>query len=605
MIYCYYDKNGILREIVNIGANRQGTSVNQIYAYFEDDNFASATITYQVGSYIANDSYFVGVTSIVGDSRSVLPYNDKINYKYFKDNTPYKFYIFEIPADILILNGVCRATITTRWSGGQPKHVTQGLLTFNIENEVISDEVLLESQYQYLLDRLGAYEFFANFGIVGTLDSIVDGGTAAESYREGSFILQRVENTSEYQGGLNVVGVKLYRVINGVYSLLYSSVETTDLANYLNGVVYSHTTRINSLSTRVDVLEEKIADVVLKSDLEDYAKKDDLRWYALKSELPTKLSQLENDTAFITNAVSDLINYYKKDETLSKEEILEKIAAIETIRFEVYASLDEIETPKSNVIYLIGTESPYKEYIYVESIGFEEIGKLEIDLSNYVQSDNVLSSGNLVFGSGEKKVVDSGVSLDTTGLSNSTNKIPTSFIVSKAIAQYHEVATINGDSGTIALTSILSKYRLIVDENLLVYRRVLSETNKIVYHAKYLVDNTHTRDYFLTLTEIDGLNYNYVRTYIENVSHTEFDNLVSNTPTDLTYDSESRKMQLVHDGNAIGSGIVLEGGAFTPYFDNSGLVLSDLDTLDSEVATKEYVDTAIANAITNAIETEY
>lgn len=50
----------------------------------------------------------------------------------------------------------------------------------------------------------------------------------------------------------------------------------------------------------------------------------DLTGYALKEDIPTKLSELDNDSGYITKAVSDLVNYYKKSEVYSKDEIDKK-----------------------------------------------------------------------------------------------------------------------------------------------------------------------------------------------------------------------------------------------------------------------------------------
>lgn len=54
------------------------------------------------------------------------------------------------------------------------------------------------------------------------------------------------------------------------------------------------------------------------------SQKVDLTGYALKEEIPTKLSELDNDSGYITKAVSDLVNYYKKSEVYSKDEIDKK-----------------------------------------------------------------------------------------------------------------------------------------------------------------------------------------------------------------------------------------------------------------------------------------
>jgi hypothetical protein len=40
-----------------------------------------------------------------------------------------------------------------------------------------------------------------------------------------------------------------------------------------------------------------------------------------KPTIPTKVSDLSNDSGFITNAVNNLTNYYKKTETYTKAEV--------------------------------------------------------------------------------------------------------------------------------------------------------------------------------------------------------------------------------------------------------------------------------------------
>lgn len=68
----------------------------------------------------------------------------------------------------------------------------------------------------------------------------------------------------------------------------------------------------------------------------------DLSGYALKTELPTKLSDLTNDAGFITNTVSDLVNYYSKSETYSKAEIDAKGFLTEHQDLSDYAKKNEV-----------------------------------------------------------------------------------------------------------------------------------------------------------------------------------------------------------------------------------------------------------------------
>ena len=112
-------------------------------------------------------------------------------------------------------------------------------------------------------------------------------------------------------------------------------------------------------------------------------------------DVPTKTSDLTNDSGFITNAVDDLVNYYLKSETYDKTEVDNIVSAIKNSRFEVVAELptEDIET---NVIYLVPsadpqTENVKDEYINLDgtSAGWEKIGSTEIDLSDYVTTSDL------------------------------------------------------------------------------------------------------------------------------------------------------------------------------------------------------------------------
>lgn len=67
------------------------------------------------------------------------------------------------------------------------------------------------------------------------------------------------------------------------------------------------------------------------------------------------------------------------------------LADITGIEFEIVSSLPA--TGEKGVIYLVGTASPYDEYIWVEPSGsaayFEQIGSTSIDLSGYVQASEM------------------------------------------------------------------------------------------------------------------------------------------------------------------------------------------------------------------------
>lgn len=102
--------------------------------------------------------------------------------------------------------------------------------------------------------------------------------------------------------------------------------------------------------------------------------------------IPTKTSDLTNNSGFITKAVNDLTNYYLKSETYTKEEVQSLISAINSITLQKVDSLPELG--ESNVIYLVPKSGSgndiYDEYIFIYGKP-EHIGSTQVDLSNYVQ----------------------------------------------------------------------------------------------------------------------------------------------------------------------------------------------------------------------------
>lgn len=102
--------------------------------------------------------------------------------------------------------------------------------------------------------------------------------------------------------------------------------------------------------------------------------------------VPTAVSELINDSAFITKAVSNLENYYLKTETYSKDEINDLVSG--DLKFEKVDSLASVSSPSATTIYLIpasttGTNNIYDEYLYMNR-AWEKIGSSEIDLSGYL-----------------------------------------------------------------------------------------------------------------------------------------------------------------------------------------------------------------------------
>jgi len=98
--------------------------------------------------------------------------------------------------------------------------------------------------------------------------------------------------------------------------------------------------------------------------------------------VPTKTSDLNNDSGFITKAVNDLSYYYTKD-------VIDTMIA-PNLRFTVVQSLPTQDI-SSTTIYLVPNSSSestntYDEYVYISTVAtphWELIGSTSVDLSNY------------------------------------------------------------------------------------------------------------------------------------------------------------------------------------------------------------------------------
>ena len=112
------------------------------------------------------------------------------------------------------------------------------------------------------------------------------------------------------------------------------------------------------------------------------------------TKIPTKTSDLENTNGFITASVSNLVNYYKKTETYTQDEINQLISLIPKFSIKVVAELptsDISETTVYLVPYGEESENLYTEYIYVNS-AWEILGTQSVDLSGYAKTSELPST---------------------------------------------------------------------------------------------------------------------------------------------------------------------------------------------------------------------
>jgi len=138
--------------------------------------------------------------------------------------------------------------------------------------------------------------------------------------------------------------------------------------------------KLNAMDTTIAWKQNIISDL---STIRSWASK-----WATAVQPWDNISTLNNDSGFITKAVSDLTNYYTKSEVYTKAEVADYVANFSW--FDVVATLPTTDI-KTTVIYLlwpVGTwADKYEEYIYSNNTWIK-IWDTSIDLSPYFNKNS-------------------------------------------------------------------------------------------------------------------------------------------------------------------------------------------------------------------------
>lgn len=459
-MYLYFDNNGILKEIVDDVATRKGNNeVNRLYIYVDGITPKTEWITYQTSDGVQSNETLIETTIT-----KTIPYDRNRDLKYFKNFQEYLFYVATIPSSVLTVSGLTKASV--RVALQDDSLMTLGLIIFTIEDSVVlQDSFITESQYQYLLNIISNFEELNNTGVIGISTQIVNGAVAP--YDQGRIVL------STYNDNFTVATVVKNSTGQNVYNVL-------DMT-FVKQVPYDNS----------------------KPNLEG------LEINGKKYKVAYKTSQLNNDAGFITNAVSNLINYYDKttvDEKLANIDLSEYytktesddryvlttnfswnnlankptslsdfvndegfitntvsnlsnyydkttidniVSTLKTGAFQVVSELPS--TGVEGVVYLVGTEAPYTLYIW-ENNAFLDIGTTEVNLDGYVKGTN-LNSNYVILGNGGSNVVASIYTINNQN-ANDPNSLLTANVINTLLGTKQDVLTegqgINISNNTIS-----------------------------------------------------------------------------------------------------------------------------------------------------------
>lgn len=152
----------------------------------------------------------------------------------------------------------------------------------------------------------------------------------------------------------------------------------TDIRQQIAGIKVP--TKVSALENDAGYLKTVPGEYVTETELAEkgyLTEHQDLSDYAKRDEIP-------DTSAFITKAVSDLVNYYTKAQTYSRDEIDQRISTIPKFSIEVVSSLPTSGISETT-IYLLSTGSGsdlYTEYIRVNGV-WEILGSQRVDLTGY------------------------------------------------------------------------------------------------------------------------------------------------------------------------------------------------------------------------------
>lgn len=127
----------------------------------------------------------------------------------------------------------------------------------------------------------------------------------------------------------------------------------------------------------------ELADVATSGDYDDLHNKPNI------PAIPTKVSDLVNDSGFVDSETVGLTHYYLKDRLYTKEEVNAIAAAFDSPHYETVEELPEASGETMGIIYLVNGEGDTKyRFVCSESNGvytWIPLGPIDIDLSDYVK----------------------------------------------------------------------------------------------------------------------------------------------------------------------------------------------------------------------------
>lgn len=179
-MYLYFNRNGVLKEIINDTALRQGNdNYNAIYCYFEDITYLGKEFWFRYK--LSDGTLFPRVETTIKITKEI-PFDNKRDLKYFKYFKSYSFIV--IPTSFVAYETQYNALASAGNVSCDVEIVdnntilTSGLITFNVaestdgSNFIQAEEYVSLAQFDYLLRKCANNVSSFNFTDETTLEEI-------------------------------------------------------------------------------------------------------------------------------------------------------------------------------------------------------------------------------------------------------------------------------------------------------------------------------------------------------------------------------------------------------------------------------------------------
>lgn len=148
----------------------------------------------------------------------------------------------------------------------------------------------------------------------------------------------------------------------------------------------------NATKAELNKINNKLENIATLNDVNDAKKYSDDNFvsYIKSQSLTESQKQIARNNigaGIVNNTVNNLVNYYLKSETYTKDEVNQIVGTIKSFKKEIVNDLPTMNIDE-NTIYLKAKTNGYgndyyDEYLHING-NFEFIGSTRVDLSNYV-----------------------------------------------------------------------------------------------------------------------------------------------------------------------------------------------------------------------------